>query len=89
MSTFVFPSALRQVSPKRALCHCLHTSTALRGSAERGAGHPQQPLNDSKSGLQEAGAALFRFRGGGGGSDEREMRGEMREEDLVCGRTAV
>ncbi len=60
-----------------------------RGSAERGTDHPQQPLNDSKSDLHEAAAALFRFRGGGRVSDEGEMRGEMREEDLVCGRIAV
>lgn len=61
----------------------------LRGSAECGTDRPHQPLHHSKSGLHEAAAAFFRFRGGGGVSDEREMRGEMREEDLVCGRIAV
>lgn len=82
MSAFVFPSAARQVSSRRALCHSLHTSTALRGSTVCGNDRPQQPLHHSKSGLDDdAAAALFRFRGGGGGvSDEREMRGERRDE---------
>jgi len=85
-----FPISGEASFTRRALCHSLHTSTALRGSTVCGNGHPQQPLHHSKSGLDDdAAAALFRFRGGGGVSDEREMRGEMREEDLVCGRIAV